>query len=132
MSVEAGIEEQVMFGELQLPFNHSYLRGEIFPPFVTEQKLSENNTLELRDDDIFVATFPKSGTTWTQKILHSLHEVHNTGKYILLLSYFMRIKNNATRKAVKTIILTFRLASSNHYQLKNGRRHKPKLTMLLQ
>ena len=37
---------------------------------------------------------------------------------------FMRIKNNATRKAVKTIILTFRLASSNNYQLKNGRRHK--------
>ena len=48
------------------------------------------------------------------------------------LDLFMRIKNNATRKAVKTIILTFRLASSNHYQLKNGRRHKPKLTMLLQ
>ena len=44
----------------------------------------------------------------------------------------MRIKNNATRKAVKTIILTFRLASSNHYQLKNGRRHKPKLNLLLQ
>ena len=44
----------------------------------------------------------------------------------------MRIKNNATRKAVKAIILTFRLASSNHYQVKNGRRHKPKLTMLLQ
>ena len=44
----------------------------------------------------------------------------------------MCIKNNATRKAVETIILTFRLASSNHYQLKNGRRHKPKLTMLLQ
>ena len=48
------------------------------------------------------------------------------------LDLFMRIKNNATRKAVKTIILTFRLASSNHYQLKNGRHHKPKLTMLLQ
>ena len=48
------------------------------------------------------------------------------------LDIFMRIKDNATRKAVKTIILTFRLASSNHYQLKNGRRHKPKLTILLQ
>ena len=44
----------------------------------------------------------------------------------------LRIKNNATWKAVKTIILTFRLAFSNHYQLKNGRRHRPKLTMLLQ
>ena len=44
----------------------------------------------------------------------------------------MRIKNNATRKVVKTIILTFRLASSNHYQLKNGRRHKPKQNLLLQ
>ena len=33
------------------------------------------------------------------------------------LDLFMRNKNNATRKAVKTIILTFRLASFNHYQL---------------
>ena len=30
----------------------------------------------------------------------------------------MRIKNNTYRKAVKIIILTFRLASSNHYQRK--------------
>ena len=51
---------------------------------------------------------------------------------LYILDLFMRIKNNATKEAVKTIILTFRLASSNHYQLKNGRRHKPKLTMLLQ
>ena len=46
----------------------------------------------------------------------------------------MRIKNNATRKAVKTIILiTFLLASSssNHYQLKNGRRHKLKLKFVI-
>ena len=52
----------------------------------------------------------------------------NTRKYkhlgtLYTLDLFMRIKNNATRKAVKTIVLTFRLASSNHYQLKNGRRH---------
>ena len=59
------------------------------------------------------------------------NDKYNLGT-LYTLDLFMRIKNNATRKEVKTIILTFRLASSNHYQLKNGRRHKPKLTMLLQ
>ena len=58
--------------------------------------------------------------------------IYNTIKDIAKELNIVRIKNNATRKAVKTIILTFWLASSNHYQLKNGRRHKPKLTMLLQ
>ena len=34
---------------------------------------------------------------------------------LYILDLFMRIKSNATRKAVKTVILTFRLASSNHF-----------------
>ena len=45
-----------------------------------------------------------------------LHRFMNKGT-LYTLDLFMCIKNNATWKAVKTIILTFRLASSNHYQL---------------
>ena len=33
---------------------------------------------KLRPEDVFIATFPKCGTTWTQKIVQKLHEVHGT------------------------------------------------------
>jgi len=71
--------ERKLFGELQLPFKHSYVRGEIFPPFLTEKHIEAIEAFQLRGSDVIITTFPKNGTTWTQKLVQSLHKVHGTG-----------------------------------------------------
>ena len=47
--------------------------GIYFPPFTTTEWLTEISTqFQPRDTDIFLATYPRSGTTWLQLILHLL------------------------------------------------------------
>lgn len=75
---EEMVKDRKLYGELQLPFKHSYLHGHIYPPFVKQQHLDETKAFKVRLDDVFIATFPKNGTTWTQKIILNLHKVHQT------------------------------------------------------
>ena len=37
--------------------------------FVTQQRVDELANIELRSDDLFIVTYPKSGTTWMQQIV---------------------------------------------------------------
>ncbi|XP_078577199.1 sulfotransferase 1B1-like isoform X1 [Branchiostoma floridae x Branchiostoma japonicum] len=47
-----------------------YFRGARFPsPPVSPQGLELVESFEVRDDDVFVSAFRKSGTTWTQQIV---------------------------------------------------------------
>ena len=71
--------KRALYGELQLPFKHSYIDGEIYPPFIKEKSLENSRNFDIRDGDIFIATYPKNGTTWTQKIIQNLHKIHGTG-----------------------------------------------------
>lgn len=73
-------KERPLYGELQLPFKHSYLHGNIYPPFIKQRHLDETRAFSLRASDVIIATFPKNGTTWTQKIIQNLHRAHNTGQ----------------------------------------------------
>lgn len=43
-----------------------------FPFFATKYRLNEITQTHPRDSDIFIATYPKSGTTWVQTIVHLL------------------------------------------------------------
>ena len=46
--------------------------GILYPPFVPAEHLEKLKSFPVRADDIFVASYPKSGTHWLVKIVHLL------------------------------------------------------------
>ncbi|XP_022081768.1 sulfotransferase 1 family member D1-like [Acanthaster planci] len=46
------------------------VQGVWWPELVTEQSLKAVKTFEVRDDDVWVATWPKAGTHWVAEICH--------------------------------------------------------------
>ena len=53
------------------------LNGLVVPKFIKQEVLHKLKELSLRDDDVWIVTYPKAGTTWTQYIVHL---IHNGGK----------------------------------------------------
>ena len=45
------------------------VNGVLVPPFITQERLDKLKDFSLRPDDIWVVTYPKAGTTWTQQIV---------------------------------------------------------------
>ena len=52
-----------------LPFNLHYVNGVPFEPLIDQKKMDELKDWTLLPDDVYVVTYPKSGTTWVQQIL---------------------------------------------------------------
>lgn len=50
----------------------SWIDGVPVSPFITQERLQELKTYPLLPDDVFIATYPKSGTTWMQQIVRSI------------------------------------------------------------
>ena len=48
-----------------LPFAHNIVSGEIFPPFIRQERVDDLKTFQLRSDDVFIDTYPKSGSWFT-------------------------------------------------------------------
>ena len=45
------------------------VNGVPFPPIIRQEQMDALRDFPLRADDLFVVTYPKSGTTWMQQIV---------------------------------------------------------------
>ena len=45
------------------------INGIIFPSFITQKRVDELKDWPLLPDDVYVVSYPRSGTTWTQQIV---------------------------------------------------------------
>ena len=69
--------------EPELPFKHNIINGIPFPTFIDQQRMDELKDFRLRGGDLFIATFPKSGTTWTRQIVRLiLNDGEDDGKIL--------------------------------------------------
>lgn len=68
------------FPPLNLPFRHNFLCGQIYPPLIDGNEIHRTSNYDLRDDDVILVTYPKSGTLWVQQILKCLYEKNGVCK----------------------------------------------------
>ena len=61
----------------QHPPQLKVFKGLPVPPYVSEEWMEELKSFELRPDDVWVVSYPKSGTTWAQQIVKL---IRNGGK----------------------------------------------------
>ena len=62
---------------LKLHSKMHILNGLVVPKFIEQKNLDKLNDLRLRDDDVWIVSYPKAGTTWMQYIVYL---IHNGGK----------------------------------------------------
>ncbi len=60
--------------------------GLTLPKFITRERLKELESFTLYEDDVFVVTYPKCGTTWTQQILKLVRSNGQQDDTVLKLS----------------------------------------------
>ena len=44
-----------------VPYSHNIVNGMIFPPFISQKRVDDLKSLQLRPDDVFIVTHAKSG-----------------------------------------------------------------------
>lgn len=51
------------------PYRLNKVRGIFLPTYITEELVEELSKMPTYHDDLFIVTYPKSGTTWMQQIV---------------------------------------------------------------
>ena len=70
---------------MEIPLKHAFVHdgkgGEIvFPAFASQSVIDQiNRDFVVRDDDLFIVTYPKSGSSWVRQIVHLLVNRGETG-----------------------------------------------------
>ena len=63
----------MLYKPLDLPYKHNTYDGVPVQNFITSQRMEEiKNIHQSRFDDIYIATFMKSGTTWLQNLVYEI------------------------------------------------------------
>ena len=68
-----------LYAPLGLPIKHAAYDGLCYPMFCPEELVKNRELFTPRSDDVIVATYPRSGTTWTLEIVRNIHLVQNPG-----------------------------------------------------
>lgn len=56
----------------EIKFRHSHVNGIVFLPYMTEQRIHDLTNFQTRSEDVFIVSYPKSGTTWLAQILREI------------------------------------------------------------
>lgn len=56
----------------ELKFKHSRVNGIVFQPFFTKERLHEIKNYPTRNGDVFIVSYPKSGTMWVTQIVKQI------------------------------------------------------------
>ena len=66
----------------EIPFRHVEIDGSIWAPFVTEEQLRICSAFQTSPGDVFLVTYPKSGTTWIAEIIRCITQAKNPNRDI--------------------------------------------------
>ena len=80
LHIEYRFAVKSMTSPVNPPYRHNLYRGIPVPDFITAERYEEIETVhKTRDDDVYIATYQKSGTTWLQHILNELYDHPQVG-----------------------------------------------------
>jgi len=66
-------KKRKLYEPLHLPYPHNEYDGVPMPIFIPKQRMEEIETSHRsRPSDVFIATYPKSGTTWLQHVVNEI------------------------------------------------------------
>lgn len=52
-----------------IPYRLNKVYGVLVPTYITKERIDELRKMPVYSDDLFIVTYPKSGTTWMQQIV---------------------------------------------------------------
>ncbi|XP_060548165.1 amine sulfotransferase-like isoform X1 [Pantherophis guttatus] len=86
--LNSNVKQENQTGQIMEPVNKFLYKhkGCYFVEGVSPESIDSLESFEIRDDDIFIITYPKSGTIWTQNIVSLiLHEGRHGTENITLI-----------------------------------------------
>ena len=61
MNIDSPLPQIELTTRDDVPYPHNIVNGVIFPFFISQKRVDDLKTFQLRSDDVFVATYAKSG-----------------------------------------------------------------------